>query len=158
MNAEPLLVAGIVGARVIVVTIYLGTGSANSVSTLVIDGAGITIIASARNRDVRAARIWFAGIFGAEIVIIAQGECTNTLARHTMIGDGARVAIEALAGLKGLMLTTRFSQTGVSGTGVAIIARIVVHIAVAIVVKHEKPHGQSLSMVQAPPQQEPSSP
>jgi len=98
VHAPRIRIAGITGAAVAITTIEGARSAANTVSTNVARGAGISIIAGIDIGDVDAAHCRVAGIGGADIVVVAGEEGTAlALAVGAEVFHCAEVLVVAIA-------------------------------------------------------------
>jgi len=106
-----------------------------AILALVVDCAGLVVVAGQEVGFVDAALFPLAGVVGAGVGIVANYWGAKAVSIITVVGDGAGVAVCALSARLRFIETAVIAQAGVCSTGVVIVAGILVYLAVAVVVE-----------------------
>ena len=126
--------AGIIGTEVAVITLKRNAFRTSSRLTGIAERAGVPIIAIGEIRRVLAPKFQVTRVIRARIIVIAFDRFPDTGALLTGIRLGAGRPIETFASGKRRMGATVGPRAAVLGTGVAIIAGILVDQTVAIII------------------------
>ena len=121
VNTAGLGAAGIVGARVVIVTGQLLSSGAGTFHAMVLQGAEVTVAARHTVKRIGAAIKRMATIGGAKVVVLAADYFgADAFAGQAGIGQGAGVAIVALPG-EGSLLAARLWIANICGAGITVI-------------------------------------
>ena len=125
----------VVGAGVPIVAVQRDRPRADTRCAEVTDGARVAIVTRRHDLCECAASQAVAAVFRTDVAIVAVDLGSYARPIDTMIPDRAAVSIEALPFGERLMDTPFSARAGVDGTGVAIVTRALVGVAVAVIIE-----------------------